>query len=120
MKPMATTLLLTLAAMFSRAAEVTLTPEQRLQPEHLKKANEARLRFAKERKTDTFPNHGAFKDFRAILNVVAESEAARDEILAAAKSAGAKIVQFADPKKLNAEALRGERDGVLFFTATEA
>jgi hypothetical protein len=119
MKSTALILSLVIAANL-HAADETLTVEQRLQSEHLKNTNEARSRFAKERKTDHIMQHGLFEDLRAILDVSAETEIARDEILAAAKKAGVRVVLFADPKKLKPEALRGERDGVLYFTASES
>src|SRR5258708_38982825 len=67
-----------------------LTPQQRLEPEHLRATHEARLRFAAERQT--LPELGVYHDFRAVLHVHAEdadhTKGTRAEVLAAASKAG--------------------------------
>lgn len=98
-----------------------LTPLQRLEPEHLKAAHEARLQFA--RKRQTFPNLGVYEDFRAVLHVHAEdsdhTKGTRPDVLAAAKKTGVRVVLFTDHHGPQPETWHGLRDGVLFLAGSE-
>lgn len=98
-----------------------LSSLQRLDPAHLKAAHEARLRFARERRT--LPNLGVYEDFRAVMHVHAEdaehTKGTRPEVLAAAKKTGVRIVMFTDHNGPKPETWRGLRDGVLFIAGAE-
>src|SRR4051812_41539350 len=82
----------------AHGAEEKLTALQRLEPEHLKAAHEARSRFERERQT--LPNLGPFEDFRAVMHVHAEdaphTKGTRAEVLTAAKKTGVRVVMFSD------------------------
>lgn len=98
-----------------------LSSTQRLQPEHLQAAHEDRLRFARERRD--LPDLGVFEDFRAAIHVHAEDAehtlGTREQVLAAAKKTGVRVVLFTDHRGPKPETWRGLRDGVLFFAGSE-
>ena len=98
-----------------------LTSTERLQPEHLKAAHEARLRFARERQT--VPDLGVYQDFRAVIHVHAEdsdhTKGTRQEVLAAAKKTGVRVVMFTDHRGPKTDTWHGLRDGILFFAGSE-
>jgi acetyl esterase/lipase len=102
------------------AAE-TLTPLQRIEPEHLKAAHEARMRFAHERQLLT--NLGVYEDFRAVLHIHADdsdhTKGTRQEVLEAAKKTGVRVVMFTDHHGPLPETWHGLRDGVLFIAGSE-
>src|SRR6185503_3918528 len=98
-----------------------LTARQRLEPERLRVAHEARERFARERQE--LPALSAFEDFRAVLHVHAEdadhTKGTRGQVLAAAKQTGVRVVLLTDHRGPKAETWRGLRDGVLFLAGSE-
>jgi acetyl esterase/lipase len=99
----------------------TLTARQRLEPERLKAAHEACERFARERQE--LPALSVFEDFRAIIHVHAEdsdhTKGTRDQVLAAAKKTGVRVVLFTDHRGPKPETWHGLRDGVLFVAGSE-
>jgi acetyl esterase/lipase len=124
MKPVLCLILSLVAFGAAHAAETAasrLTPEQRLDPQHLQATHEARLRFARERQT--LPSVNVFEDFRAVIHVHAEdsnhTKGTREEVLAAAKKTGVRIVLFSDHGGPKPETWRGLRDGVLFLAGAE-
>jgi len=98
-----------------------LTPAERMQPERLQAAHEARERFARQRVQ--LPELSALQDFRAVIHVHAEdsdhTKGTREEVLAAAKKTGVRIVLFTDHRGPKPETWRGLRDGVLFLAGSE-
>ncbi len=98
-----------------------LTPQQRLEPEHLRATHEARLRFAAERQT--LPELGVYHDFRAVMHVHAEdadhTKGTREEVLAAANKAGVRAVLFTDHRGPRTNTWHGLRNGVLFLAGSE-
>src|ERR1041384_4509179 len=114
-------LLSLLASLLPAFAAATLTPLQRLEPEHLKAAHEARIRFARDRQTLT--NLGAYEDFRAVIHIHAEdsdhTRGTRQEVLEAAKKTGVRVVLFTDHHGPLPETWHGLRDGVLFLAGSE-
>ncbi|MBI3851727.1 MAG: alpha/beta hydrolase fold domain-containing protein [Verrucomicrobia bacterium] len=98
-----------------------MTPLQRLEPEHLKAAHEARMRFARERQTLT--NLGVYEDFRAVIHIHADdsdhTKGTRQEVLDAAKKSGVRVVMFTDHHGPLPETWHGLRDGVLFIAGSE-
>lgn len=97
------------------------TPTERLAPERLQAMREARERFARERVD--LPDLAALTDFRTVIHVHAEDSkhtlGTRDQVLAAAKKTGVKVVLFTDHRGPNPETWRGLRDGVLFLAGSE-
>src|SRR6185436_12655060 len=98
-----------------------LSPLQRLESDHLKAAHEARLQFARERQVLT--NMGVYEDYRAVLHVHAEdsdhTKGTRQEVLAAAKKTGVRVVMFTDHHGPQPETWHGLREGVLFLAGSE-
>ena len=98
-----------------------LTPLQRVETEHLKATHEARLRFARERQAS--PEFGVYEDFRAVLHVHADdsdhTKGTRQEVLAAAKKSGVRVVMFTDHHGPQPETWHGLRGGVLFLAGSE-
>ncbi|MBI3876081.1 MAG: alpha/beta fold hydrolase [Verrucomicrobia bacterium] len=98
-----------------------LTVLQRVEPARLKAVHEAREKFARERQP--VPEFGLYDDFRAVIHVHAEdsdhTKGTRDEVLAAAKKTGVRIVMFTDHRGPKPDTWRGLRDGVLFFAGSE-
>lgn len=113
--------LLAITALTQAADLTNRTTIQRLEPERLRAAHEARLRFANERQT--LPNLGVYDDFRAVLHVHAEdaehTKGTRPEVLAAAKKTGVRVVMWTDHRGPKPETWRGLRDGVLFIAGSE-
>jgi acetyl esterase/lipase len=105
----------------SALAQQHRTAEQRMEAGHLKAVHEARLQFARERKT--LPNFGPFEDYRAVIHVHAEdsdhTKGTRAEVLAAAKKTGVRIVMWTDHGGPKPDTWRGLRDGVLFIAGEE-
>src|SRR5687768_11277864 len=97
------------------------TAPQRLDPERLRAARDARERFARDRQE--LPALGALEDFRAVLHVHAEdadhTKGTREQVLAAAKQTGVRVVLLTDHRGPKAETWRGLRDGVLFLAGSE-
>jgi acetyl esterase/lipase len=88
------------------------TPLDRLQTAHLAAVHAQRVEWMKQRAT--LPAIGVYQDYRAIL----QGNAARAEVLAAAKAGGVNVVMFTDPGAkpgANSEL----RDGVLFIAGPE-
>src|SRR5262249_22591358 len=115
-------LVLTVAPAFAAdAPQRKLTSAERLQTEHLKTAHEARMRFAQERQA--LLDFGLYEDFRAVLHVHAEdsdhTKGTRQEVLAAAKKTGVRVVMFTDHSGPKSDTWHGMRDGVLFFAGSE-
>lgn len=99
----------------------TLTSLERLQPEHLRAAHEARLQFARDR--TNLPNLGIYEDFRAVIHVHAEDSnhtpGTRQQVLDAAKQTGVRVVMFTDHGGPGPNTWHGRRDGVLFLSGGE-
>src|SRR4051812_11306716 len=110
-----------LALKIGVAAEQARTPEQRLEPARLKAVHEDRLRFARERRP--VPDLSLYEDFRAVLHVHAEdsdhTKGTRQEVLAAARKTGVRVVMFSDHRGPKPETWHGMREGVLFFAGSE-
>jgi acetyl esterase/lipase len=106
---------------FAASPGTPLTSLERLQPEHLRAAREARDRLARQRQT--LPDVGALEDFRAVVHVHAEDSdhtgGTRAEVLAAAKKTGVQVVLFTDHGGPRPDTWRGLRDGVLFLAGAE-
>jgi acetyl esterase/lipase len=98
-----------------------LTPTQRLEPQHLRAAHEARLRFAGECRVP--PTNGLYEDLRAVIQADAKdadpTKDTRPELLAAARKAGIRVVLTADAGGLKPDAWRGVHDGVLFIAGSD-
>src|SRR5712692_1844803 len=98
-----------------------LTPQQRLEPEHLRATHEARVRFAAERQT--LPELGVYNDYRAVMHVHAEdadhTKGTRAEVLQAAKAVGVQVVMFTDHRGPQPDTWQGFRDSVLFIAGSE-
>ena len=97
------------------------TTLERLEPAHLEATHQARLKFAKERKT--LPALGVYNDYRAVMHVHAEdaehTHGTRPEVLAAAKAVGIQVVMFTDHRGPKPDTWQGFRDGVLFIAGSE-
>lgn len=98
-----------------------LSPAERLTPERLKAAGEARDRFAKQRVP--LPGLWGLEDYRAVIHVHAEDSAhtlgTREQVLAAARKTGVRVVLFTDHRGPKPETWRGWRDDVLFIAGAE-
>src|SRR5712692_9374277 len=98
-----------------------LTTLERLQEVHVAATHEARLRFAKERKT--LPQAGVYNDYRALLHDHAEdadhTKGTRAEVLRAAKAVGVSVVMLTDHRGPKPDTWSGIRDGVLFIAGSE-
>lgn len=94
---------------------------ERLDDAHLAAVHEARLTFARQRKT--LPRLGVYADYRAVLHVHAEdadhTKGTRAEVLRAAKAAGVSIVMFTDRRGPKPDTWSGTREGVLFIAGSE-
>ena len=94
---------------------------RRLERSHLEATHAARLRFASERRP--LPSHGVYEDFRAIIHAHAEdadhTKGTRQELLAAARATGIRVVFLTDHRGPKPESWRGEHDGVLFIAGSE-
>jgi hypothetical protein len=88
---------------------------------HLEAVHAARQRFAAARKT--LPADPSLHDYRAILHVHAEDSnhtgGTREEVLAAAKRTGVRVIFFSDHRGPKPDTWRGVRDGVLFVPGSE-
>ena len=97
------------------------TTLQRLEEAHLAAVHDARLKFAKERKSP--PSLGVYTDYRAVLHVHAEdadhTKGTRAEVLKAAKAAGVSVVMFSDHRGPKPDTWSGLREGVLFIPGSE-
>jgi acetyl esterase/lipase len=97
------------------------TTVERLQETHLAAVHQARLEFARQRKSP--PNAGVYSDYRAVLHVHAEdadhTKGTRAEVLRAAKATGVSVVMFSDHRGPKPETWSGMRDGVLFIPGSE-
>ena len=99
-----------------------LTPVQRLERQHLQAAHDSRLSFARERRLP--PTNGLYEDFRAVIQAPAENadpaKGTRQELLAAARKAGIRVVLMTDPGGPNKpDAWRGLHEDVLFIAGSE-
>ena len=94
---------------------------ERLEEAHLAAVHEARLNFARQRKT--LPWLGVYADYRAVLHIHAEdadhTKGTRPEVLRAAKAAGISVVMFTDHRGPKPDTWSGLRDGVLFIAGSE-
>ena len=97
------------------------TTLERLETEHLEATHQARLRFAKERKS--IPAVGVYHDYRAVIHVHAEdadhTKGTRAEVLEGAKLAGVQVVMFTDHRGPKPDTWSGIRDGILFIPGSE-
>lgn len=97
------------------------TTIQRLELEHLQAVQDARQRFARQRRE--LPKVGIYEDFRAVLHVHAEDSAhtggTRAEVLEAARKSGVQVVMLSDHKGPKPGSWHGMRKGVLFFAGSE-
>jgi acetyl esterase/lipase len=97
------------------------TTIERLDATHLEAVHQARLKFAKERKS--LPQSGVYNDYRAVLHVHAEdaphTKGTRPEVQAGAKAAGVQVVMFTDHRGPKPDTWSGVRDGVLFIPGSE-
>src|SRR5258706_181903 len=103
-------------------AALRLTAVERLETERLKAAHEDRVRFGRERRP--LVELGMFQeDYRAVMHVHAEdsdhTRGTRDEVLAAARKTGVRVVMFSDHRGPKPETWHGMREGVLFFAGSE-
>jgi len=114
-----------LASFFLIAAPLSpgrkYTTLERLETEHLEATHQARLRFAKERKS--IPAVGVYHDYRAVIHVHAEdadhTKGTRPEVLEGAKLAGVQVVMFTDHRGPKPDTWSGVRDGILFIPGSE-
>jgi len=94
---------------------------ERLEESHLAAVREARLKWTRERVVP--PPIGIYNDYRAILHVHAEDAehtlGTRDQVLAAAKETGVKVIMWTDHRGPKPETWSGYRDGVLFIPGAE-
>lgn len=94
---------------------------QRMEEAHLSAVHEARLNFARQRKS--LPRLGVYNDYRAVMHVHAEdadhTKGTRAEVLTAAKATGVSVVMFTDHRGPKPETWSGMRDGVLFIPGSE-
>jgi hypothetical protein len=99
-----------------------LTPAQRLERQHLQAAKEARLHFAQARRLP--PTNGLYEDFRAVIRVGAEesdpTQDARQQVLAAGRKSGIRVVLMTEQGGPKPDAWRGVHEGVLFVAGAEA
>ncbi len=99
----------------------SLTSVERLEREHLQASHEARLRFEHER--HPVLSHGVYEDFRAIVHAHAEdaehTKGTRQELLAAARKSGIRVVLMTEHRGPKADAWRGVHEGVLFMAGSE-
>ena len=77
-----------------------------------------------ENKSDAeLPDLGAFEDFRAVIHVHAEdadhTKGTREQVLAAARKTGVRVVLFTDHRGPQAGTWHELRDGVLFLAGSE-
>src|SRR5260370_11406582 len=90
---------------------------ERLGDARLAAVHEARLAFARQRKT--LPSLGVYADYRAVLHVHAEdadhTNGTRAEVLRAARAAGVSVVMFTDHRGPKPDTWSGLREGVLFI-----
>jgi acetyl esterase/lipase len=97
------------------------TTLERLETAHLEATHQARLKFAKERKT--IRQSGVFTDYRAVIHVHAEdadhTKGTREEALAGAKAAGVQVVMWTDHRGPKPDSWSGTRDGILFIPGSE-
>lgn len=109
------------------ASAATLSPGrkyttlERLEVVHLEATHQARLRFAKERKT--LPPYGVYTDYRAVMHVHAEdadhTKGTRAEALEGAKAAGVQVVMWTDHRGPKPDTWTGMRAGILFIPGSE-
>jgi hypothetical protein len=94
---------------------------ERLEDARLAAVHEARLEFARQRKT--LPWLGVYADYRAVMHVHAEdsdhTKGTRAEVLRAAKAAGVSVVMFTDHRGPKPDTWAGMREGVLFIPGSE-
>jgi hypothetical protein len=117
--------LTTIAAYFALvpAGAVRGDAVDRLQPAYLRALHEATESFRHDRQAVSLPS--AFTDYRAAMHVHSllshDSRATVDEIIAAAKKVGVKVILFtehpAPPRDYFKEGHRGMVDGVLLIPA---
>jgi acetyl esterase/lipase len=97
------------------------TTLKRLEEAHLAAVHEARLAFARQRKT--LPALGVYADYRAVMHIHAEdsehTKGTRAEVLRAAKATGVSVVMFTDHRGPKPETWTGLREGVLFLAGSE-
>lgn len=98
-----------------------LTTLQRLQEPHLAAVHQARLEFARLRKSP--PNSGVYNDYRAVMHIHAEdadhTKGTRAEVLRAAQATGVAVVMWSDHRGPKPETWSGMREGVLFIPGSE-
>jgi hypothetical protein len=119
--------LTTIAAYFALVPAVAVRGDaiDRLKPAYLKALHEATESFRHDRQAVSLPS--AFTDYRAAMHVHSllshDSRATVDEIIAAAKKVGVKVILFtehpAPPRDYFKEGHRGMVDGVLLIPGAE-
>jgi len=88
------------------------TARQRLELERLKAVHATRERFKRERTIAHVPNHGLYRDFRAILNLRVDPQQ-KEALLKAAKEAGVQVLL------INGAAATETHDGILCLSGAE-
>lgn len=97
-----------------------LPPSESRQPET---ADEARLRFARERRS--LPSHGLYEDIRGIIHAPsapagpAPAKDPQQQLLAAARQRDIRVVLAAERESPNATAWRGLHEGVWFIAGAK-
>ena len=98
-----------------------LTLMQRLERQHLQAAQESQLRFAQERHLPLI--NGLYQDCRAVILAPDENAGltkdTRQELLAAARKTGIRVVLMTNRGDPKPDAWRGVHEGVLFIVGSE-
>ena len=104
------------------AANNALTSQQSPETRPSETAAEARLRFARERRS--LPSHGLYEDIRGIIQVRSKASGPATEaqlrLLSAARLREIRVVLTADVESPKPDAWRGLREGVLFLAGAQA
>ena len=99
-----------------------LTSHQSPETRPSETAAEARLRFARERRS--LPSHGLYEDIRGIIQVRSKASGptteAQLQLLSAARLRGIRVVLTADVESPKPDAWRGLHEGVLFLAGAKA
>jgi len=99
-----------------------LTSHQSPETRPSETAAEARLRFARERRS--LPSHGLYEDIRGIIQVRSKASGptteAQLQLLSAARLREIRVVLTADAEVPKPDAWRGLHDGVLFLAGAQA
>lgn len=97
------------------------TSLERIAPAHLEAVHQAREVFSKARKT--IPAFSIYNDYRGVMHVHAEdadhTQGTRQQVLAAAKQAGVRVVLSTDHRGPNKDSWSGMKDEVLYIAGSE-